>query len=100
MRASPGLGPGRCGKLLVDDVLAQEDALVTNHDVQGRAGDKLPDLILALAAEGAAVVSHSAHLQRTSMFSRWNARRASQKTTISSTIRTIVISRNAPLSST
>jgi hypothetical protein len=42
----------------VDDLAAKRDAPVANHDVQGRAGDELPDLILALAAEGAAVVSH------------------------------------------
>src|SRR5205814_7745547 len=93
------LGSRRSDELLIDDRLAEIDALVADGDAI-RARDQLPDLVLRLPAEGAAVVGHSAHLQRTSMFSRWNARRASQKTARSSTIRTIVISRNAPLSST
>jgi hypothetical protein len=37
--------------LLRDDVVAEVDALVA--DVDGRAGDQLPHLVLALAAEGA-----------------------------------------------
>ena len=38
-------------ELLADDVVAELDALVADED--GRAGDELADLVLALAAEGA-----------------------------------------------
>ena len=37
--------------LLTDDVHAELDAFIADED--GRAGDELPDLVLALAAEGA-----------------------------------------------
>ena len=39
------------GELLLDDLVAQVDALVA--DVDARAGDQLLDLLLALSAEGA-----------------------------------------------
>src|SRR5690606_13924458 len=42
---------GRLGELLLDDLVAQLDALVT--DVDARARDQLDDLLLGLAAEGA-----------------------------------------------
>jgi hypothetical protein len=41
----------RCGQLLVDDLVAEIDALVA--DVDAGAGDQLLDLALALAAEAA-----------------------------------------------
>src|SRR5690606_5620643 len=53
----PGLGQldhadlGGLGELLLDDLVAQLDALVT--DVDARPGDELLDLLLALAAERA-----------------------------------------------
>src|SRR5439155_4188478 len=47
------LGLRRLEHLLFDDLLAEVDALVA--DVDALAGDELPDLLLALAAEGAAV---------------------------------------------
>ena len=53
----PGLGQlveadlGRLGQLLVDDVVAEVDALVA--DVDAGAGDELLDLLLRLAAEAA-----------------------------------------------
>ncbi len=42
---------GRNGQLLVDDLVAEIDALVA--DVHARAGDELLDLALRLAAEAA-----------------------------------------------
>jgi hypothetical protein len=42
---------GRSGQLLVDDLVAEIDALVA--DVDARAGDQLLDLALRLAAEAA-----------------------------------------------
>ena len=52
---------GGLGELLLDDLVAQVDALVT--DVDARAGDQLLDLLLALPAERAlqqvAAVSHT-----------------------------------------
>jgi hypothetical protein len=46
----PGLDDGRL-VLLTDNVHAELDALIA--DEHGRAGNKLPHLMLALAAEGA-----------------------------------------------
>ena len=45
------LEDGRSGELLVDDLVAEIDALVA--DVDARAGDQLLDLALRLAAEAA-----------------------------------------------
>jgi hypothetical protein len=42
---------GRCRKLLIDDLVAQVDALVA--DVHTRPGDQLLDLPLGLATEAA-----------------------------------------------
>jgi hypothetical protein len=42
---------GRCGQLLVDDLVAEVDALVA--DVDAGPGDQLLDLALRLAAEAA-----------------------------------------------
>src|SRR5205823_9556558 len=61
-------GSRRSDELLIDDRLAEIDALVADENAI-LARDQLPDLVLSLPAEGAAVVGHSAHLQRTSMFS-------------------------------
>src|SRR5439155_5389703 len=74
-----GFGSRRPGEFFVDDLATERDALVADVDA-ARTGDELLHLFLKLAAEGTAVVSHGAHLQRTSMFSRWNASRASQNT--------------------
>src|SRR5206468_2816892 len=63
-----GLRSRRSGELLVDDLLAERDALIADED-GSRTGDELSDLILALAAERAPIVGHRAYLQRTSMFS-------------------------------
>ena len=51
--AAGGLGARRLEELLLDDLLAQVDALVA--DVDALARDELADLLLALPAEGTAI---------------------------------------------
>jgi hypothetical protein len=43
--------PGRCGKLLVEDLLAENDAVIA--DVNARSGNELLDLGVGLAAKAA-----------------------------------------------
>jgi hypothetical protein len=45
------LEAGRCGELLIDDLVTEIDALVA--DVDARTGDQLLDLALRLSAEAA-----------------------------------------------